>query len=222
MFLMYTLASLPFAYVFSFIPKSTVMGFSNFFILNAVICVIDSILNSFTVFIENDTPSAGPTRTYRVVTAIATILAVLLPADNLKHALSNIQLHENTECISASNALIGTKFSANESLMAVGKPGVGGQFIIFLVQIIVWWIVLIVIENYGRIQQARQRCCGNKDLSDSTPTDQWNDSVRSSVVFVIKSRLTPNGEGSNSMRYKRLFVSQMTIEDFTQTKSFVR
>lgn len=174
MFLMYILASLPFVYVFSFIPKTSIMGFTNFFILNAILCIIDAVINSFTVFTKNDTPSSGPTRTFTLVTNIRSLFAVLLPTINLKHAISNIQLHSNAQCIGISNAMIGTSLSTNASWMSKDRPGVGSEFIIFFVQMLFWWLVLAIIESRLRIRQAWQRCCSEED---PTSTDQWNDSV---------------------------------------------
>jgi hypothetical protein len=174
MLLMYVLASLPFAYVFSFIPKTSIMGFTNFFILNIIICVIDAVANSFPVFTKNDTPSLGPTKTYTIVDNIRWIFAVLLPTINLKHAISNIQLHDSTICIAVSNAMLGTKLSVNEPWMSTSRPGVGAEFILFCVQIIFWWVILIIIENRLNIRRGCQRCCRNEDL---TMSNQWDDSV---------------------------------------------
>jgi len=174
MFLMYVLASLPFAYVFSFIPKTSIMGFTNFFILNVIICVIDAVASSFPVFTQNSTPSAGPSKTYTIVDNIRWIFAVLLPTVNFKHALSNIQLHNNTQCIYLSNSLLGTTFSTNEPWMSTSRPGVGAEFILFCVQIIFWCLILTIIENRLSIRQAWQRCCARED---SLLTDQWDDSV---------------------------------------------
>jgi dipeptide/tripeptide permease len=150
------------------------MGFVNFFILNVIICVIDAVMNSFTVFTKNDTPELGPSKSFTGVTNIRWIFAILLPTINFKHALSNIQLHSNTQCISISNAMVGTKLSENAPWMSKERPGVGTQFIIFFVQMLFWWLILTIIENRIRIRQAWQRCWIRED---STSTDQWDDSV---------------------------------------------
>ena len=176
---MYVLASLPFVYVFSFIPKTSVMGFTNFFILNVIIIVVDAIATSFPIFTGNDNPSAGTSRTYNVVEAIHFILAILLPTVNLKHALGNILIHNSANCIRISNRMLGTKFSETESWMSTSKPGVGSQFIIFCVQTAFWWVILILIENRLRIRQARQRCCG---CNKTKHNEHWNDRVRTSFI----------------------------------------
>ena len=108
MLLMFVLASLPFVYVFSFIPKSAVIGFTNFFILNVILCVIDAVLVSFPVFSSNDAQTSGPTMTYKVIEIIRGIVAFFLPTVNLKQALANILIHDNVQCIRTSNAILGT------------------------------------------------------------------------------------------------------------------
>lgn len=174
MALMYVLASLPFVYVFSFIPKTSIMGFTNFFILNIILCVIDAIMTSFPVFTKNDNPSAGPSKSYTTVNNVRWIFALILPTVNFKHALSNIQIHDNTQCVAISNAMLGTKLSTTEPWMSANRPGLGAEFILFCVQIIFWWIILIIIENGLSIRQCCQRCCGDED---TVLSDQWDDSV---------------------------------------------
>ena len=175
MFFMYVLASLPFVYVFSFISKSSIMGFTNFFILNIILCVIDAVLASFPVFTKNDSPSSGPSKSYTTVNNIRSIFALILPTVNLKHALYNIQLHGSAECIAISNAMLGTKYSTTEPWMSTKRPGLGVEFILFCVQTIFWLIVLMIIENRLKIRQAWQRCCGGDH--HSIESDQWDDSV---------------------------------------------
>jgi hypothetical protein len=171
---MYTLASLPFAYVFSFIPKTSIMGFTNFFILNVIICVIDAVINSFPVFMSNSTPSSGPSKSYTAITNLRYVFAFLLPTVNLKHALSNLILHANNDCITVNNAMLGTSFSTTAAYMSTQKPGVGTEFILFCIQIALWWLILCAIENRLRIRQCCQRCCSE---DDSMLTGGWNDSV---------------------------------------------
>ncbi|CAF1233873.1 unnamed protein product [Adineta ricciae] len=173
MWFMYVLASLPFVYVFSFIPKSSIMAFTNFFIINVIVCVVDAVASSVAVFTKNDNPAAGPTRTVTIITNIRWIFAALLPSINLKHAISNILLHSNNDCIAVSNAMVGTKLSINEPWLSKQRPGVGSEFIIFIVQILFWWIILMIVENRLRIRQAWQRCCCS---DDSYSSDDWNDS----------------------------------------------
>ena len=161
--------------MFSFRPRTSIIGLTNFFILNVIANVIDSVINSFTIFQRNDSPQNGPNRVYGAVTNFRWILAGLLPSVNLKHALSNSQLHENQQCIRTFNALIGTKFPLNEPFASLTKPGVGGQILIFCIQMTFWTIVLIIIEK----RAGKQPCCGSQSSSyNAQASAQWNDSVR--------------------------------------------
>jgi hypothetical protein len=153
------------------------MGFSNFFILNVIGCVVDAVINSFTVFTTNTSPQSGTSKIYSTVTFIRYIFAVLLPTINLKQALGNIELHENSACIAASNAILGTQFSTTGSLIATNKPGVGTQLIIFIVQIAFWWVMLVVVEHCSRVRKARQGCCCGRDSSNSMLSEQLDTSV---------------------------------------------
>ncbi len=176
MYFMYVLASLPFAYVFSFISKTSIIAFTNFFILNVIVSVVDAVVASFPVFTQNNAASSGPSQTYIVVDGIRWIFGIILPTSNLKHALYNIEIHDNAQCLATSNAILGTNFSANEPWMSTNKPGLGAPFILFCVQIIFWWVILIIIENRLSIRQAWQRCRGRGE-ENSVLNDQWDDSV---------------------------------------------
>ena len=178
---MYVLASLPFVYVFSFIPESAVMGFTNFFILNVVISVIDAVAGTFPIFSGNTNPSAGPAPAYKVVEAIRLIFRLLLPAVNFKHTLANMLIHNNANCIRVFNGMLGTKFSENETWMSTQKPGIGEEFIIFCVQTLFWLVVLILIENRLTIRQARQRCCKSDHPEQN---EQWDDRVRIRLMSI--------------------------------------
>jgi hypothetical protein len=173
------LASLPFAYVFSFAPRTSIIGFTNFFIVNVIANVIDAVINSFTIFSRNEQASAGPSRTYTAVNNFRSILAALLPSVNLKHALSNSQLHENGECVAIFNTFIGTKLNVNEVWTSMSKPGVGTQMLLFCLQTLVWTLLLIVVENRRRRQLLWERIRGKRNDGSSLAdqASQWNDSV---------------------------------------------
>lgn len=178
---MYILASLPFVYVFSFIPKTSIMAFTNFFILNVILIIVDSVLATFPVFSQNDSPGDGPSGIYVASTNIRWIFAVLLPTVNFKQALGNIQLRGNPICIGVSNSFLGTEFKTDRAWMSVTRPGLGAQLIIFCVQIFFWCVVLILIEN-----RLRLRRCGRRDGTDKTVSaDQWDDFVRFTIDYLI-------------------------------------
>lgn len=183
MYFMYVLASLPFVYVFSFIPKSSIMAFTNFFILNVIVCVIDAVIASIPVFSQNNNPSAGPTKIYNTISNVRWIFAIVLPTVNLKHAISNIVFHDNSQCILVNNAMLGTKFATNEAWFSKNRPGVGTEFILFCAQMVFWWIMLMIVESRMRIKQCCCSCGGGVDTDES---DQWNDSVRDKRWNVMK------------------------------------
>ena len=163
-------------YLFSFIPSSSILGVTNFFILNVIGNVVDAVLNMVTIFTKNDSPSSGPSQTYTVVATIRTILACLLPSVNLKHGLSNSQLHVNTECISIINRFMGTKLSKDESWTSTERTGVGSELIIFLCQMLCCWVILIVVESRPKVRRACHGCCSGEDAASKRSRD-WDDSV---------------------------------------------
>lgn len=150
------------------------MAFTNFFILNVIVTIVDAVIASFPVFNQNTNPSAGPTSSYKIVNVIRTIFAIGLPSVNLKHAITNLVLHDNGQCIKLSNAILGTKFVENENYFSTSRPGIGTEFILFVVQIIFWTIILIVIENRLRIKQ----CCSCQNDDNEEESNHWKDAVR--------------------------------------------
>lgn len=170
MLFMYVLASLPFVYVFSFASKSSIMAFTNFFILNIIVCVVDAVIASVPVFMQNKTPENGPSKIFKIIEIIRTIFAVLLPSINCKHAISNILLRDDSTCIEIANAVQGTKLETNEKWLSKNRPGVGTELIIFCAQAIFWFIVLILIEK-------KIKCSCSCDSYDDEQNTQWNDSV---------------------------------------------
>ncbi|CAF4618859.1 unnamed protein product [Rotaria sp. Silwood1] len=124
MFLMYSLASLPFIYTFSFGVKRELIGVINFFLLNVLICFADMIL-SFLATVAQEKGSSnqnGTTAGATAVTTIRWILSGLLPTVNLKHALSNIRLRSNRDCIKSFNSIMGTNYAFDEPWMSVYEP----------------------------------------------------------------------------------------------------
>lgn len=174
---MYSLASLPFVYVFSFAVKRELIGVINFFLLNVLICFADMIL-SFLVTVVQEKGSSDQNRMATgaiAVNSIRWILSVLLPTVNLKHALSNIRLHSDRDCITSINSIMGTNYAYDESWMSIHEPGLGLQFLIFCVQIFIWWLILLFIESFTIIKQAWQRCRSKNE--DITETFEYDDSV---------------------------------------------
>jgi hypothetical protein len=160
MILLYCLASLPLVYVFSFGPKSELIGFILFFILNVVACFSDMIFYFIVLFSQAQlTDAKSLTTLSQVMLNLRWIVVVLFPSVNFKHILFNIRLKSSEDCIAAVNALMFTSYSYNESWMSTHQPGLGIYFIIFCIQIVIWWLILILIENKGEINLRCRRCC---------------------------------------------------------------
>lgn len=169
MTIMHSLASIPMIYVFSFLPKSELIGFITFFFLNTVACFCDLMLNFIAVFSQAlATNATGVTTLTSVMTNLTWVLVVLFPTVNFKHALFNIRLKSNVDCISALNSIMYSGYSATDSWMAMSTPGLGTPFIIFWAQMIFWWIILTLIENRTKIRLACRRCSCRKKKIEPT------------------------------------------------------
>jgi hypothetical protein len=180
MMILFSLASLPFIYVYSFSPSSELIGFVTFFILNAIGVFFDMMLDFITVFSQAQTVNpTSATRLSVVMTDITWVLAVLLPSVNLKRALFNIRLKSNPSCISSINSLFFTSYSSTDSWMGFFTPGLGAPFVIFVGQMIFWWIILILIENGTNIRLSCRRCCKrDQDLEQTDDRSQFNSDDR--------------------------------------------
>jgi len=190
---MYSLASLPLIYVYSFIPKSELIGFIGFFIINVIGCFFDMMLDFISVYSQAQATNATSSTGLSIIMVNLTwVLVVIFPSVNFKHALFNIRLKSNPGCISSLNSLFFTSYSSNGPWMAIASPGLGASFIIFCAQILLWWIILILIENGNNIKLGCRRCCkcdndlqkvddqsqlDSEDGSVSTSTVKWDDTV---------------------------------------------
>ena len=185
MIIMYSLASLPLIYVFSFAPKSELIGFISFFVINAIGCFFHMILDFISVFSQAQaTGATSQTRLSVVMLNLSWVLKIVFPSVTFKSALFNIRLKSNLDCISALNSLFFTSYDGAGSWMATDSPGLGIPFIIFCCQMIFWWVILILIENGTNIRLiCRRRCKCDQDLQqeddksqcesrDSTPEKQ--------------------------------------------------
>lgn len=155
-------------YVYSYVPKTQLIGFITFFIINLIACFFDMVLDFIAVFSQAQSTSAtGATATTRAVKGITWVLVAIFPSVNFKHSLYNIRVRSSTECMSAVNSLMYTTYSASEGWMSVKDPGLGLYFIIFCIQTLLWWIILVLIENGTSIGLGCRRCCKcDKDLEE--------------------------------------------------------
>lgn len=175
--MMYSLASLPFIYTYSFIPMKESVSLIIFVIVNILIIFLDMVLGFVVVFFQGQaaTNTNGMTTQAVVMTDIRLIMSILFPTVNLKHALFNIHLRSSDSCVSSVNLILGTNYSSTEPWMSMHEPGLGIQFVIFISQIIGWWLVVMIIEQSARICPRRSCCCG--DNNSSILKTEWDDSV---------------------------------------------
>jgi hypothetical protein len=186
---MYSLASLPLIYVYSFSSKSELIGFINYFVINVVVCFLDMVLAFMAVYSQSQSTSTIVTRISKlsqITDKIRWIIAVLFPSVNFKRSLFNIRLKSNQQCVSALNSVMLTNYSYKKPWISLYEPGIGIQLIIFCAQIVFWSIILTLIEKGSIIKLVCRRCCGcDNDLEqiddDNEPMTtvpiHWNDAV---------------------------------------------
>ena len=192
MILMYCSASLPLIYLYSFNPKSALIGFINFFIINVIACFLDMVMAFMALFSQGQLNSVTRlTRLTTITNNIRWVIAVIFPSVNFKRALFNIRLKSNSECTSALNSILLTNYTVDESWSSLREPGLGLQILVFSLQTIVCWLLLILIEQRHSIKLRWRHCCGcdnqleethtekSLDRDMGTPATSWDDSVRS-------------------------------------------
>lgn len=197
MTIMYSLASLPLIYVYSFSPKSELIGFINVFVINVVVCFLDMVLAFMGLFSQyQSTNTTRISRLASIVNNIRGIITVLFPVVNFKHSLFNIRLKSDSECISAINSLMFTTYTSTDPWMSIREPSIGIQFIIFCAQMGFWSIVLILIEKRTSINLACRQYCGCEndlerldngnalDNADNLVAQPWNDEVCEDLDFI--------------------------------------
>jgi hypothetical protein len=188
MLILYSLASLPFIYAYSSIPMTESVALILYVIVNVLVCFVDMVLGFVVVFLQGETIPVSATMTSgaTTMTNIRLLMSILFPVVNLKHALFNIHLRSSDTCVSAVNSILGTSYSSNEPWMSMHEPGLGIQVVIFISQMIGWWLIILFIEQSNQLCQRRSGCCGN--TSPQMTAIDWNDCV---------------GDYSFLIRYKR-------------------
>lgn len=194
MIIMYSLASLPLIYVFSFAPKSELIGFIAFFVINVIGCFFDMILDFISVFSQAQAVTAtGRTMLSVVMLNLTWVLQVIFPSVNFKSALFDIRLKSNSECISALNSLFFANYDPAGSWMSIDSPGLAIAFLIFCGQMIFWWVILILIENGTNIRLICRRCCKcDQDLQqeDEKNHDDSRDSTPETELRALDDEVT--------------------------------
>ncbi|CAF2474933.1 unnamed protein product [Rotaria sp. Silwood2] len=138
LYVMYSLASLPFMYSYSFISESELIGFIMFLILNMAACCFDMVLDFIAVF-SQASPSSSPDKmgtAAQIMLILRFILAGFFPTVNFKQSLFNIHLRSDATCISAINSIMITNYSPDEPWTSANEPGIGLQLVIFSAQIV--------------------------------------------------------------------------------------
>lgn len=190
MILMYCSASLPLMYVYSFNPKSALIGFINFFIINVIACFLDMVMAFMALFSQGQlTTVTRLTRLTTITNDIRWVISVIFPSVNFKRALFNIRLKSNSECTSALNSILLTNYTIDEPWPSLREPGLGLQILIFSLQTIVCWLLLILIEQRHSIKLRWRHWCGCDNQLEETHNEKsldpkmgtlatsWNDSV---------------------------------------------
>ncbi|UJR36716.1 hypothetical protein I4U23_029432 [Adineta vaga] len=221
MILMYSLASLPMIYVYSFGPKSELIGFIIFFVINVVVCFCDMIFDFISVFSQaSATGATSLTKLSEVMNNLAWILVVLFPSVNFKHSLFNIRLKSNQDCISALNSIMFTDYSSTESWMSLRAPGLGIMFIIFCVQIIFWWSILTLIENKTNIALGCRRCCLSKNnLATIHIVNQSNNQKNSNPTSLTGPNYWNDTHLDDDVRNERQAVLQESSSSYSPSSS---
>ena len=177
--MMYCLSSIPFIYLYSFIPISELVGLIIFVIVNVLVCFLDMVLRFIVVFFQGQSSASdgGTSNIGVIMTNIRLVMSIVLLTVNLKHALFSIHLRSSDTCVSAVNSVMKTNYSSSESWMSLKEPGIGLPFLIFICQMIFFWSMITTIEGSNR-----QCCqCGcTKDKPSAIPIE-WSDVVRDSV-----------------------------------------
>lgn len=196
--LLYCAASLPLIYVYSFSPKSALLGFINFFIVNVVACFLDMLLAFIALFSQGQlTTITRLTRLSSIMNTIRWVVAVLFPSVNFKRSLFNLRLRSSYDCMSVLNSILFTNYSFDEPWTSILEPGVGIQIVIFCAQSFFWLMILLLIENRKELNLSFRQCCGCNNNSEYEGRDQtvnqnvemvpmpqngWNDLVRKRIM----------------------------------------
>ena len=189
MIIMYSLASLPLIYVYSFSPKSELIGFINYFVINVIACLLDMVLAFMALFSQGQSSSSTTvtrvSRLTQMTSNIRLVVAILFPSVNFKRSLYNIRLRSSSDCIASVNSLMLTSYSSAEAWLSLREPGIGIQVVIFCAQMIFWCLILTLIEKGTTLKLACRRCCGcsddleweNEGEAGIARPKQWDDAV---------------------------------------------
>ncbi|CAF3110060.1 unnamed protein product [Rotaria socialis] len=219
-FLLYSLASLPFVYVYSFIPGTELIGFVIYFIVNVLVCFVDVVLGFIGVFSGSQALPNGAkvNQTGTLMTNIRWILSALFPTVNLKHALFNIRLRSSDRCIGPVNSVMGTNYSLNESWLSLSEPGLGIQCLIFIGQSIFWWFIVMFIEEGWKICWKKMQYCFKRQQQQQQTarrkTNEWNDQQLDTDVRNERQLILNQSQSTSSA----IVIVQDLVHEFQKPK----
>ncbi|CAF1538429.1 unnamed protein product, partial [Adineta ricciae] len=195
--LMFSLASIPMIYVYSFIQKSEFVGFTTFFIINILACLADMTFHLLSVVKQIQVKNAtNIINLSNIMNQMTWVIAVLFPCVNFKRSLYNIRLKSDKYCTSVYSSVMFTNYSLDNSWMSIHEPGIGILFIIFSCQIIFWYFILILIENRILFKGIYHKYWKNKETG-ITKSNQWNNTnldedVRNERELIINNNIVLN------------------------------
>ncbi|CAF1185322.1 unnamed protein product, partial [Didymodactylos carnosus] len=202
--ILFSCASLPFVYIWSFFINNEIIGFINYVIINIVACFFDVVLNFVEVY------TIGQSVTSSVMTALRWILAVLFPTVNFKRSLYNIRIHDNNVCIDTINSILSSNLKKNEMWSSIKEPGIGLHILIFFIQMIVWWLLILLIENKQHI-----KCiCKQKR---SALTDRFDDKNLPDDVYEERNKTLATSENSQNVLIVKDLIQQFKKGKTLQT-----
>ncbi|CAF2071729.1 unnamed protein product [Rotaria magnacalcarata] len=217
-FLLYSLTSLPFVYVYSFIPGTELIGFVIYFIVNVLVCFVDVVLGFIGVFSGSKTLPNGTkvNQTGTLMTNIRWILSALFPTVNLKHALFNIRLRSSDRCVGPVNSVMGTNYSLSESWLSLSEPGLGIQCLIFIGQSIFWWFIVMFIEEGWKIGWKKMQYCFKRQQQQSArrKTNEWNDQQLDTDVRNERQLILNQSQSTSSA----IVIVQDLVHEFQKPK----
>ena len=155
-----------------------------FIIVNIIVVFLDMVLGFVVVFLQGQTISSDSsssssnstmTTGAQAMTYVRLILSLIFPSVNLKHGLYNIHLRSSSSCVTNVNSVLGTSYSASEPWMSMNLPGLGLPVVIFVAQMIFWWVFIWMIERFNGMCQSKSGCCQSNNQHEVT--NDWDDSV---------------------------------------------
>lgn len=95
----------PWAYAWSFLFKSEIIGFVFIFLMLGLLTYLDTIITFIQIFIINGT--GRPNTASNILGTLRLVLAFLVPTVSIKRGIYDLKIHKNDYCINATNQYLG-------------------------------------------------------------------------------------------------------------------